>query len=73
MKTLDTLTVRRALPAIATLAVATVCVADGRVERISLKEATLIIEYNESADHKSWDEVKKFFARLFDEKPVYIP
>lgn len=37
------------------------------------KRFDLPIEYNESADHKSWDEMKKFFARLFDEKPVYIP
>ena len=78
MKTLDTLTVRRALPAIATLAVATVCVADGRVERISLKEATLIIEYNESAedigvqfflDSDGWTSVQIFDPRgreIFD-------
>lgn len=31
------------------------------------------VEYNESADRKSWEEMKNFFARLFDEKPVYIP
>lgn len=33
------------------------------------KKFNLPIEYNESADKQSWDEMKKFFARLFAEKP----
>lgn len=37
------------------------------------KRFNLPVEYNETADRKSWEEMKKFFGRLFDEKPVYIP
>lgn len=33
------------------------------------KKFNLPIEYNESADKQSWDEMTKFFARLFTEKP----
>ena len=34
------------------------------------KKFKLPIEYNESADKQSWDEMKKFFERLFAEKPA---
>ncbi|MEZ0225381.1 MAG: dienelactone hydrolase family protein [Alphaproteobacteria bacterium] len=34
------------------------------------KKFKLPIEYNESADKQSWDEMKKFFERLLAEKPA---
>lgn len=37
------------------------------------KRFDIPVAYNEGADRKSWEEMKKFFGRLFDEKPVYIP